>query len=169
MRGSSSQWLNSHLVLRHSANNQWANHPRQGTHTIRDTHQDTGISWSDVQVIDIKAWWRKKQNTNWIYCCSLIPSWSMTWPGSQTLMWNRGKHQAFEYEVIKATEAGHSCGSKQHKWWPSCCRNRQQLATNPPPLPPPPPLRVAEWVSVLTSRLTLPAWRVPPRQLALNY
>lgn len=45
----------SYLVLCHSANNQWAHHPGQSTHTIRNAHQDTGIAWSDVQVIDIKA------------------------------------------------------------------------------------------------------------------
>lgn len=45
----------SHLVFGHRTDNKRAHHPRQSTHTIRNAHQDAGVAWSDVQVIDIKA------------------------------------------------------------------------------------------------------------------
>lgn len=45
----------SHLMLRHGTNNKWTNHPRQGAHTIGDTHKYTGVAWRNVQVIDIET------------------------------------------------------------------------------------------------------------------
>lgn len=45
----------SYLVLCHSTNNQRAHHPRQSSYTVRDSHEDAGIAWRNVQVIDIKA------------------------------------------------------------------------------------------------------------------
>lgn len=48
-----------HLVFGHSTNNQWAHHPRQSANTVRDAHQDASIARRNVQVIDIKPWWRK--------------------------------------------------------------------------------------------------------------
>lgn len=45
----------SHLVLRHGTNYKWANHPRQGAHTIGDTHEYASIAWCNVQVVDIET------------------------------------------------------------------------------------------------------------------
>lgn len=45
----------SYLVFGHRTDNKRAHHPRQGAHAVRDAHQDAGVAWSDVQVIDIKA------------------------------------------------------------------------------------------------------------------
>lgn len=43
------------LMLRHSTNYKWANHPRQGAHTVGDTHEDAGIARRNVQVVDIET------------------------------------------------------------------------------------------------------------------
>lgn len=67
-------------MLRHGADNKWANHARQSAHTIGDTHENTGIAWSDVQVIDIKAL-RKKENPiqGLNYKCEVV-SCKQLWP-----------------------------------------------------------------------------------------
>lgn len=44
-----------HLMLCHGTNYKWANHTRQGAHTVGDTHEDAGIARSNVQMVDIKA------------------------------------------------------------------------------------------------------------------
>lgn len=44
-----------YLVLCHSTNNEWTHHPRQGPHAVRNAHKDAGITWSNIQVIDVKA------------------------------------------------------------------------------------------------------------------
>lgn len=48
-------------MLRHGADYEWANHARQCAHTVGDTHEDTGIAGSNVQVVDIKSL-RKNEN-----------------------------------------------------------------------------------------------------------
>lgn len=50
-----SQIFSSHLMFRHGTNYERANHTRQSAHTVRDTHQDTSISWCNVKVIDIET------------------------------------------------------------------------------------------------------------------
>lgn len=45
----------SYLVFGHCTDNKRAHHPRQRTHAVRNAHQDAGVAWSDVQMIDIKA------------------------------------------------------------------------------------------------------------------
>lgn len=42
-------------MLRHGTNYKWANHTRQGAHTVGDTHEDAGVARSNVQMVDIKA------------------------------------------------------------------------------------------------------------------
>lgn len=46
----------SHLVFGHRTDNKRAHHPRQRTHAVGNAHQDAGVAWSDVQMIDIKAY-----------------------------------------------------------------------------------------------------------------
>lgn len=45
----------SYLVFGHRTDNKRAHHSRQSTHAVRNTHQDAGVAWSDIQMIDIKA------------------------------------------------------------------------------------------------------------------
>lgn len=45
----------SYLVFGHRTDNKRAHHPRQSTHAVRNAHQDAGVAWRDVQMIDIKA------------------------------------------------------------------------------------------------------------------
>lgn len=45
----------SYLMLCHGTNYKWANHPRQGAHTIGDPHKDASIARRNVQVVDIET------------------------------------------------------------------------------------------------------------------
>jgi len=45
----------SHLIFGHSSNNERADHTRKCAHSIRNAHQDAGIPWRNVQVVDIKT------------------------------------------------------------------------------------------------------------------
>lgn len=45
----------SYLVFGHRTDNKRAHHPRQSTHAVGNAHQDAGVAWRDVQMIDIKA------------------------------------------------------------------------------------------------------------------
>ncbi len=42
-------------MLRHGTDYQWANHTRQSAYTIGDTHEDAGVAWCNVQVVDIET------------------------------------------------------------------------------------------------------------------
>lgn len=46
----------SYFMLRHGTDYKWANHPRQGAHTVGDTHKDASIAGCNVQVVDIETW-----------------------------------------------------------------------------------------------------------------
>lgn len=47
----------SYLMLCHGTNYKWANHPRQGAHTVGDPHKDASIARRNVQVVDIETLW----------------------------------------------------------------------------------------------------------------
>lgn len=42
-------------MLSHCPDNEGTNHSREGPHTIGDPHEDAGIAWSNVQVVDVET------------------------------------------------------------------------------------------------------------------
>lgn len=44
----------THLVFGHGTHDEGANHAWEGSHTIGDAHEDTGIPGRNVQVVHIK-------------------------------------------------------------------------------------------------------------------
>lgn len=60
-------------MLCHGTDNKWANHARQRAHTIGNTHEDTGIAWSNVQMVDIEALTKKGNPTQSLNCeCEIV-------------------------------------------------------------------------------------------------
>lgn len=49
-----------HLVLGHGTNYKWANHAWQSSYSIGNTHEDTGIARCNVQVVDIKTFYGRR-------------------------------------------------------------------------------------------------------------
>lgn len=45
----------THLVLCHGSHNKRADHSRQGAHTVGNSHQDAGITRSDVKVVHVET------------------------------------------------------------------------------------------------------------------
>lgn len=50
--------LDKHLVFGERSNDEGAYHSRQGAHSIGDAHENTGISWSYVQMVYIETCYR---------------------------------------------------------------------------------------------------------------
>lgn len=156
-----------HLVFGHSTNNQWAHHPRQSANTVRDAHQDASIARRNVQVIDIKPWWRKNSTKEKKKIYLLFVGQTLwTWCFTIWLKLRKGRQQFWGTKDVDLKIKKKYSSSIQPPQ-PHCFGKRQQpvlqtvwgAATRPPPPPP----WLAEWLSVLVSRL-LP--RGPP---ALNY
>lgn len=83
-----------HLVFGHSTNNQWAHHPRQSANTVRDAHQDASIARRNVQVIDIKPWWRKNSTKEKKKICLLFVGQTLwTWCFTIWLKLRKGRQQ----------------------------------------------------------------------------
>lgn len=44
------------LVLGHCTHDDRAHHTRQRAHAVGDAHKDTGVAWSNVQVVHVEPW-----------------------------------------------------------------------------------------------------------------
>lgn len=59
-------FIGTYFVLSHSADDQRAHHARQGTNTVRNSHQNTGVTRSDVKMIDVETYRRHTRKNYYV-------------------------------------------------------------------------------------------------------